>query len=1219
MQHSLALYWRSRRATTFLLRRRRQLRVELLEHRRLLSGPPALAFQTAPFVSVSAATVIASSRVTTAANFTVRLSDPSTQPVTVGYATADGTAVAGSDYVAIPQAVLTFAPGQTQQTVTVTVDAELPGVFIKTFSVEIVNAQNAIVLNDQAIGTILDPNALPAVLISPATVLASPAGPTDATFVVSLTSSSQQPVTVDYATADGTATAGSDYVATSGTLTFAPGQSQQSVAIPVDPEPAGVPIKTFSVNLSNPAGATVIEGQATGTILNFTFLPSVSIFNATAIASASGPTTATFTVTLAPSSAQPVTVDYATVDGTATAGSDYVAIPTTPLTFAPGQTQQTITVTVNPEPAGGFAKTFNVDLFNPMAATIGVSQATGTILNPNTVPSVSISSTTVASQLTAPTEATFTVSLSAPSSQPVTVNYSTADGTAVAGSDYVAISPTPLTFAPGQTQQTITVTVDPEPVGGFSRTFSVNLSSPNGATIGTGQGIGTIILASPLPTVSIDNPEAVVTAEPDGTTEATFYVSLSESSSQPVTVVYATADGTAQAPGDYVAISATSLTIAPGQTDQTITVTVNAEPAGAAVKTFTLSLSDPTGATISGGQSTATILNIASPPAVTIRSTRVIAFSSTTTTASFFVTLSSPPQQPVTVDYATADGTAIAGQDYVGIPLTPLTFAPGEALQIITVTIDAAPEFDVSKTFTVNFSNPMGLTIVGGQATGTILNISPKPGVSIADTTVLASPSGPTTATVTATLSEPSVLPVNVNIATSDVTAKAGVDYVAVPLTTLIFAPGQTEQTVAVTINAEPSNASGKTFFIVLSNAANATIETALASITISPQVVFTDIFSEDSSRVFQTTPHIAIASETTTASPNGATVTVPNITVSAPTGQTVTVSYATADGTAVAGSDYVAIPATTLAFTPGQTQQPVAVTVNAVPQYEPPRTFNVNLLPPTNAIILSAQATITIDSPDPPPTVSIAGMSVTANPDGPTEVTFLISLSAPINVPATVTYSTTDGTATAGSDYVAIPPTTLTFAPGQTQAMISVQVSPEPAGSSPKTFLVRLSNPNNIAIDGGQATGTINAIAASTGTPGGNNNGNPGNNPPPPPPSTGPVVKVIGATFLKHKRKVTGLQVHFSGALDPASALNPANYLLLGAKHTRKSGTHFSVHVPLVLLSHSGDASTVVFAPGRLQPGSYQLQVLSSPTGGIHDPSGQPLVGDTATLVLSD
>src|SRR5262249_46114318 len=152
------------------------------------------------------------------------------------------------------------------------------------------------------------------------------------------------------------------------------------------------------------------------------------------------------------------------------------------------------------------------------------------------------------------TAATFTVSLSAPTDQTVTVNYSTADGTAVAGSDYEAASGT-LTFDPGQTSQTVTVSVLGDTLSEASETFTLNLSSPTNATLIQAQGTTTISDDDPLPSLSVNNVSVV--EGNSGTTAATFTVSLSAPSGQTVTVSYATLNGTALASSDYTATSGT--------------------------------------------------------------------------------------------------------------------------------------------------------------------------------------------------------------------------------------------------------------------------------------------------------------------------------------------------------------------------------------------------------------------------------------------------------------------------------------------------------------------------------------------------------------------------------------------------------------------------------------------------------------------------------------
>ena len=174
------------------------------------------------------------------------------------------------------------------------------------------------------------------------------------------------------------------------------------------------------------------------------------------------------------------------------------------------------------------------------------------------------------------------MSLSAASGQTVTVDYATADQTALSPGDYTATSGT-LAFTPGQTTQQIIVAVQGDTLDEPNETFLVNLSGATQATIADGQGLGTITDNDPTPSLSIS--DVTVTEGDGGTVDAVFTVTLSAASGQTVTVDYATADQTALSPGDYTATSGT-LTFTPGQTTQQITVAVQGDTLDEPNETF---------------------------------------------------------------------------------------------------------------------------------------------------------------------------------------------------------------------------------------------------------------------------------------------------------------------------------------------------------------------------------------------------------------------------------------------------------------------------------------------------------------------------------------------------------------------------------------------------------------------------------------------------------
>ena len=206
-------------------------------------------------------------------------------------------------------------------------------------------------------------------------------GTTAYTFTVTLSPASTGTVTVKYATANGTATAGSDYTALPATLlTFSPGQTSQQVTVKVTGDTIPEANETFYVNLSAAKGATLFDGQGKGTLLNDEG-PVLKINNVSKAEGNSGTTAYTFIVTLSPASTGSVTVKYATANGTATAGSDYTAIPATLLTFSPGQTSKPVTVQVTGDTTPEANETFFVKLGSARGATLFDGQGKGTLLN----------------------------------------------------------------------------------------------------------------------------------------------------------------------------------------------------------------------------------------------------------------------------------------------------------------------------------------------------------------------------------------------------------------------------------------------------------------------------------------------------------------------------------------------------------------------------------------------------------------------------------------------------------------------------------------------------------------------------------------------------------------------------------------------------------------------------------------------------------------------
>jgi hypothetical protein len=204
---------------------------------------------------------------------------------------------------------------------------------------------------------------------------------------------------------------------------------------------------------------------------------------------------------------------------------------------------------------------------------------------PPTAPSLSIDDATITEGNAGTIAATFTVTLSAASSEAITVDYATDNETAAAG-DYQAASGT-LTFAPDETSKIITVLVNGDRLAEPNESFVVNLSNATNATIADGQGVGTIVDDEPRISISdVSKKEG----KKGQTTLFTFTITLSVPYDQPVTMSFQTVNGTAKtSDNDYVAKTGT-LTFAPGQTTKTITIDVKGDSKREGNETFYLDL-----------------------------------------------------------------------------------------------------------------------------------------------------------------------------------------------------------------------------------------------------------------------------------------------------------------------------------------------------------------------------------------------------------------------------------------------------------------------------------------------------------------------------------------------------------------------------------------------------------------------------------------------------
>ncbi|MBI5924119.1 MAG: VWA domain-containing protein [Aquabacterium sp.] len=658
--------------------------------------------------------------------YTVTLSNPVASPVTVNFSTSDGLALAGKDYDAT-SGVLTFEPNQTTKTIVIPLRNDSTYEGAESFGVTISKAVGAVITVDRVTTTIHDdgtgsvPNGGTPDDDRPG--VGSVSSPTIAEggnldFQVTLTHPSTTPTPITLKLGNGatpgTATPGSDtgspQVSFDGGKTFNPitvdaegnatitvpantPADQIVVRVPTLPDNLSEVAETFKVTASTPINSVPVEG--TGTIIDATGLPTLSISGPADVNEAAG--TITYTVTLSNPSSSPVTVNYGTVDGSAQLGKDFAATAGT-LTFAPNEVSKTITVAITNDGTYEGTESFKVQLSNPVGAAITADQVTTTIHDDGTGslpnggtpdddrPGVgSVSSPTVGEG----GNLDFQVTLTHPSTTPTPITLKlgngTTPGTATPGTDTGAPQ---VSFDGGKTFNPITVDAQgnatitvpantpadqivvrvptlPDNISELAETFKVTASTPiNSAPV---EGTGTITDATGLPTLSISGPSDV--NEAAGT--ITYTVTLSNPSSSPVTVNYGTINGTAELGKDFAATAGT-LTFAPNEVSKTITVAITNDGTYEGAESFTVQLSNEVGAAITTASQTTTIHDDGTgslPNGGTPDDDRpviVVSNASTTegTAAVFTVNLGHPSSAIQPLQLTLQNGTAELGSDY---------------------------------------------------------------------------------------------------------------------------------------------------------------------------------------------------------------------------------------------------------------------------------------------------------------------------------------------------------------------------------------------------------------------------------------------------------------------------------------------------------------------------------------------------------------------------
>ncbi|MDH3326371.1 MAG: PKD domain-containing protein, partial [Gammaproteobacteria bacterium] len=1014
--------------------------------------------------SVSTLTLNESDSATT---ITVNRTSGSAGIVTVNYAASNGTASSGSDFTAV-SGTLTFADGVTSQTFTVSPIDDSIYEESETFTLNLSGATGYASITGGSIAVTINDN--DTAVVGSLTLSASTYSVSEnagiKVITVNRVGGSDTAISVDYATSNGTALAGSDYTATSGTLSFAHGDTSKTFSITILDNSVYEGNEDLNITLSNPTTGVIINTSTAvlSIIENDAAIVGSLGLDASSYSIAENGGSKTITVNRTGGSDTAISIDYATSNGIATAGSDYTAASGT-LNFAHGVTSQTFTIAILNDSNYEGDETLTITLSN---ATSGVAVNTSSASLSITEDDVAVvGSLTLSASTYAVAEdggsKIITVNRVGGSDTAISVNYTTSDGTALAGSDYTAASGT-LNFAQGDTSKTFSITILDNSVYEGNEDLNITLSNPTtGVTITTSTAVLSITEndAAIVGSLGLDASSYSI-AENGGS--KTITVNRTGGSDTAISIDYATSNGTATAGSDYTSATGT-LNFADGVTSQTFTITILNDSNYEGDETLTITLSNATsGVTVNTSNAGLTITedDVAVVGSLTL-SASTYAVAEDGMSKIITVNRVGGSDTAISVNYTTSDGTATAGSDYSATTGT-LNFADGVISQTFSLPILDDTSYEGDEALTLTLSNPTsGVLISTSSASLTITeNDAPVPGSLTLSATNYSVAENGVSQTITVNRVGGSNGAVTVDYATSNGTATAGSDYTSAS-GTLNFADGVTSQTFLIAIIDDVNYEGNEALTITLSNpTSGTTLGTSSASLTVTEDdaaIVGSLSFSATSYSVAEN-----VVSQIITVNRVGGSDTA------------ISVAYSTSNATATAGNDYTAASGA-LNFADGVTSQTFTVLILDDTNYEGDENINVSLVNPTNGATLNVSNTSIVildnDLAPQPGSLTLSQPTYTVAENG-TNVSIAVNRVGGSDGTVSVDYQIADGSAAINADYLA-KNGSLVFTDGVMTQSFVITILDDTSQEGDETVMISLTNISaNSSLDTASATLTI-------------------------------------------------------------------------------------------------------------------------------------------------
>jgi hypothetical protein len=587
-----------------------------------------------------------------------------------------------------------------------------------------------------------------------------------------------------------------------------------------------------STGAPGPSGPYTLSVTSTGAVQpDPAGVAAISINNATVTEGNAGTTNMNFAVSVSPVQPVPVTVQATTGFGSATAG-DFTTFANQLVTIPANTASATVSVQVAGDNVVEPNETMTVTIANPSTGAIITSQGLGTINNDDSAV-LSLAAANIVEGNAGNTVTNLTASLSNPVQGPVAVQFNSVDGTATVGAnDYLAANGV-LNFASGVTSQTFPFTVRGDLMLEANEALSIQLGGlvlPPSVTAVTATAVNPVTIQNDdSATLTLSSPS--ILEGNSGTTPMVFNASLNNPVQGGFSLNFASADGNNLNPLtnatladlDYNAASGT-LTLAEGTQTGTLTVQVRGDNEVEPDQNLRMLLSNlvlgpgiaPAGFTFPA-TTVGTIRND-DMTMVTITSADIVEGNSGTRTVTLNLAINNPAKEPVTVQYATQNDTAVAPGDYVAANGT-ITFPPGNQAQTLTLTINSNTVLEADETFRVVLSNPSANASLGTPSVGTVRILNDDSvTVRLDNAQIMEGDQGTTRPLLfPISISAAADIPVSVNFATSDIRAMAGSDYVATS-GVLTFAPGEVNKTIPVTINGDAQVELDEDFNLTISN-----------------------------------------------------------------------------------------------------------------------------------------------------------------------------------------------------------------------------------------------------------------------------------------------------------------------------------------------------------------------------------------------------------------